>query len=83
MSKNRNRARLILANNNREYNIINKHFEYGYCYICQRRAGSFYASCSPADMHAKGVHGSGKRIFKYKYREYKTWKYNRLTRWRQ
>jgi len=34
-------------------------------------------------MHAKGVHGSGKRIFKYKYREYKSWKYNRLTRWRQ
>lgn len=82
MSKNRNRARLKPASNNREYTLINKHFEHDYCYICQRRAGSFYASCSPGEMNARGVHGSGKRIYRHKAREFKTWKYNRKTKWK-
>lgn len=83
MSKNRNRAKLKKAESNRTYNIIFKHYENNYCYICQKRAGSFYANCSPANMHAKGRHGSGKRIFRHKYREYKTWKHNRKTRWKE
>ncbi len=82
MSKNRNRAKLEKAEDNRSYIISLKHYEYDYCYICQRRSGSFYGSCSPADMHARGIHGSGKRIYRHKFREFKTWKYNRKTRWK-
>lgn len=82
MSKNRNRAKLEKAESNRTYNIIFKHYENNYCYICQRRGGSFYASCSPGEMNARGVHGSGKRIYSFKFREFKTWKYNRLTHWK-
>lgn len=82
MSTNRNRAKFNKAQTSREYIYKLKHYYNCYCYICQRRAGSFYASCSPADMHAKGVHGSGKRIYTYKFRMFKTWKHNRKTKWK-
>lgn len=82
MSKNRNRANFNKAQTSREYTYRLKHYYNCYCYICARRCGNFYGSCSPADMNAKGVHGSNKRIYTYKYREFKTWKYNRKTRWK-
>lgn len=82
MSKNRNRKRLAKANNSKEYIIILKHDVYNYCYICSKRCGSFYADCSPQNMHAKGIHGSGKLIYVYKFREYKSWKYNRKYKWK-
>lgn len=83
MSINRNRAKLKKAETNREYRLVLMHVEYNYCYICQKRAGSFFANCSPANMHAKGRHGSGRRIFRHKYREFKTWKYNRNKQWKE
>jgi hypothetical protein len=82
MSKNRNRAKLKKAQNNREYNITLKHYVYDYCYICARRCGSFYADCSPQNMRAKGIHGSGKLVYAYKFRAFKTWKHNRKTKWK-
>jgi hypothetical protein len=83
MSKNRNRAKFDKEVGNREYKIKLKREQYNYCYICAKRSGNFYADCSPANMHSKGVHGSGKRIFRHKFREFKTWKYNRKTKWKQ
>ncbi len=82
MSKNRNRAKLEKAEDNRSYNLIYKQYENVYCLICSKRAGSFYAGCSPSNMNARGIHGSGKRIYRHKFREFKTWKYNRKTRWK-
>jgi hypothetical protein len=83
MSKNRNRAKLNKAKKSREYTKIAKHFYHDYCYICAKRSGSFYIDCSPQNMRSKGIHGSGKPIYTYKYREYKSWKYNRKTKWKE
>ena len=82
MSVNTNRAKLKKAKNSRVYTITYKHYMNDYCYICARRCGNFYGSCSPADMNAKGVHGSNKRIYAHKFREFKTWKHNRKTKWK-
>lgn len=82
MSTNRNRAKFNKAQTSREYTIMMKHYYYDYCYICSRRCGSFFADCSPQNMHAKGIHGSGKLVYVYKYREFKTWKHNRKARWK-
>jgi hypothetical protein len=81
MSYNRNRARLNKAENSREYKKILFH-ELTYCYICARRYGSHYYSCHPADLSAYR-HGSGKPIYSYTYRSYKTWKHNRKTKYKQ
>ena len=51
-----------------------------YCFICQRRSGSWYYDCSPKKVW--GRHGNGKPIYSYKFREYKSWKYNRKTQWK-
>lgn len=77
-----NSSVLKKAKTNREYNLIYKHDENDYCYVCQRRGGNFYASCSPGYLHARGIHGSGKRIYRHKAREFKTWKYNRKKQWK-
>jgi len=83
MSVNRNRAKLNKAENNRDYNLIYKHYMNDYCFICSKRSGSFYVSCSPADMHHKGRHGNRRPIYRHKFREYKTWKHNRKTKWKE
>ena len=83
MSKNRNRAKLNKAEDSRDYMITLKRELYNYCYICAKRCGNFYADCSPANMHSKGYHGTGKAIYRHKFREFKTWKYNRMTHWRE
>lgn len=65
---------------NRTYKILYKKLLMSSCLICQKRAGSFYASCDGKSV--KGYHGNGKRILSYKHREYKTWKYNRKTQYK-
>lgn len=54
---------------------------YDYCFICQKRSGSWYYSCHPADYKLYR-HGSGKPIQNYKFREFKSWKYNRKTQYK-
>lgn len=76
------RKKLLNVTDNRTYNILYKQFVFNYCYICQRRAGSYFADCSPSGMQSKGRHGSGKYIYRYKARWYKTWKYNRKTQYK-
>ena len=51
---------------------------YNYCFICQRRTGSWYYDCHPVSVRAKR-HGNGKIV---RQRECKTWKYNRKTQWK-
>jgi hypothetical protein len=51
-----------------------------YCFICQKRSGSWYYDCSPNKVW--GRHGNGKPIYSHKYREYKSWKHNRKTQWK-
>ena len=81
MSVNFNRARLKKAKTNQEFRANYFRFEYNYCYICSRRAGSFYYFCSPSTIDADR-HGSGKPIYSHKRREYKSWKYNRKTQFK-
>ena len=78
MSVNRNRAKFNKAQNRREYRLIMMRYEYDYCHICQKRAGSFYAQCDGSKRF--GWHGNGKQIFAADYRAYKTWKHNRKTK---
>lgn len=53
---------------------------YDYCYICQKRNGSWYYDCSPTFVW--GRHGNGKPIQSWKRRAFKSWKHNRLTQWK-
>ncbi len=53
---------------NRSYNIIYKNTDQ-YCYICCRRSGRYGAYCGPSNF--------GKQR-----RSYRTWKYNRKTKWK-
>lgn len=72
MSKNRNRAKLKKAHDNREYSIIQRS-ENIYCFICARRAGNMYGlNCHPSYWIKKGWKG----------RRYMTWKHNRKTQWK-
>ena len=80
MSKNRNRKKFDKALTSREYTLKLMKETYSYCYICQKRSGSWYYDCSPADMHCKHRHGNGRKILPYKYRSYKSWKHNRKTK---
>lgn len=81
MSKKRNRSRLEKANNSKEYHLLQMKFAHSYCYICQKRAGSFYAQCDGRKRF--GWHGNRKQIFAADYRAFKTWKHNRKTKWKQ
>lgn len=81
MSKNRNRAQLKELTG-KEYRIRIMNTLYDYCYICQKRCGSWYYDCSPSDMKNKYRHGDGRKIKNYKYRSFKTWKYNRKTQYK-
>jgi hypothetical protein len=65
---------------NRVYKIVFKKSVYNYCLICQKRAGSFYADCSPGKVY--GVHGSGKKVYSYKYRRNRSWKNYRNNQWK-
>lgn len=67
----------------KEYKVLLKRRIHNTCYICQKRSGSYYADCSPAGAHSKGYHGSGKYIYTTKYREFKSWKYNRRRQYKE
>ena len=54
---------------------------YNYCFICQKRSGSWYYDCSPT--YICGRHGNGKPIQWWKRREFRTWKYNRKTQYKK
>ncbi len=81
MSKNRNRAALKCLIG-KEYKIKFYKFEYNYCYICNKRAGSRFYDCHPTSFNCVGRHGNGKMIENHKARSYKSWKYNRKTKWK-
>lgn len=66
--------------NNRIYKILQYKKIYDYCYICQKREGNYYAYCGPDKVY--GYHGNGKRIYSIQRREYRTWKHNRKTQWK-
>ncbi len=83
MSKNRNRAKFNKAQTSKEYKLLMMHYEYSYCYICTKRCGSFYYDCSPQNTRVRHRHGSGKPIYTWKYRSYKTWKHSRKTKWKE
>ena len=85
MSKNKNRKRTEKAQDNKEYNIIEKNIGL-YCYICVKRGGSYDSSCAPKSYNTKykrGFKNPHKRIEVWKARMYRTWKYNRLTQWKE
>jgi hypothetical protein len=82
MSKNRNRAKLNKAITSKETLIIERVSE-SYCLICNRRSGTHHWDCSPSNISAKHRHGSGKAIFNHKYREFRSWKHNRKTQYKQ
>ena len=81
MSVNRNRGKLNKAITEKEMFILER-IEHSYCLICNKRSGSHHWDCSPSNLQSKHRHGNGKAIFGYKYRSYKTWKYNRKTQWK-
>lgn len=53
---------------------------YNYCFICNKRSGSWYYDCHPNSWKIKR-HGSGKPIYSHKQREYQSWKHNRKTQY--
>jgi len=83
MSKNRNRAKYNNARNQKEFNILFKKDIYSYCYICQKRSGSWFWDCHPSNLKAKHRHGNGRIIESYKFRSFKTWKHNRKYQWKE
>lgn len=80
MSVNFNRARFKMAKSSKEFKLKMFKYHYNYCFICSKRAGCFYYNCR---LHVQNRHGSGKPIENHDYREYKTWKYNRKTQFKQ
>lgn len=77
----KNKKRLSTVTNSRTFNILNKGIIFdGNCHICQKRTGSYYANCDGKPRW--GFHGNGKPIFSKHRRAYKTWKYNRKTKWK-
>lgn len=84
MSKKRNRAELNKANNNREYQILQKN-ETVYCHVCAKRAGRFGATCGPVRWTKpwrRGYKNAKKAIATWQARSYRSWKHNRKTRWK-
>ena len=73
MSKNRNRAKLNKATNNKEYRIIFLNYEY-----------PIYWDDGIVDYpnYRKGFKNPNKRIFNYQVRMFRSWKYNRKTQWK-
>ena len=84
MSKNRNRAKFNKAHGNKEYNMLQKRWTVD-CPICSKRAGSYTATCYPIRWNKKykrGFKNSHKSITTSEAREFRTWKHNRKTKWK-
>jgi len=64
----------------RSYKIVMMKNYYDYCYICQRREGSYDAACCPAKVY--GYHGNHKRVYSTNYRSYRSWKHQRQTQYK-
>jgi len=73
MSKNRNRARFSQANNGREYHIMWINEEYP---MYWDEGLYFYPK------YKRGFVNPNKQIYPSQVREYRTWKYNRKTKWK-
>ncbi len=65
---------------NKEKKVKQMNAIYNYCFICNKRNGSWYYDCSPTIVY--GRHGNGKPIESNKRREYRSWKHNRKTQWK-
>ena len=81
MSKNLNRASLRKAQTSKEYKLSYQK-QRNYCPICAKRAGSLFYSCYDVRL-VKTRHGSGRPIYSYDKREYKSWKYNRKNQYHE
>ncbi len=75
MSKNRNRAKLNKAINDKQYNRIMKN-DGVYCIICVRRSGSYNGTCAPVSTRGRRWTPT------WRYRMNRTWKHNRKTQWK-
>jgi len=73
MSKNRNRARLSKSECGRDYHLISLNEWYPLYWDEGLNFHPYYK---------KGYKNPNKRIPQQKVREYKTWKYNRITKWK-
>lgn len=71
---------LDTTTNNRVYMITFKKSIHTYCYICQKRSGSYYSSCFPGAKY--GHHGNKKPINGQDYRKFRTWKHTRKYQWK-
>jgi hypothetical protein len=74
MSKNLNRAKLNKAKTGREYHIL---------YLNELYPPYWDDGLIEHPRFRRGFKNSNKSIPYYKVRMYKTWKYNRKTRWKQ
>lgn len=74
MSKNRNRTKLNKAETNKEYKVLSLIEEYPPYWD---DGIIFYP------RYKRGSKNPLKRIFSYQVRMYRTWKYNRKTKWKQ
>jgi len=73
MSKNRNRAKLNKAKTNSQYNKLLINMEY---------PAYWDDGLAQYPNWRKGYKNPCKRIFYQQVREYRTWKYNRQTKWK-
>lgn len=74
MSKNRNRAKLNKAEDGRSYHILWIKSEFP----------PYYDECwNLYPRYRSGFKNPKKQIFAFQVRKYKTWKYNRKTRWKE
>jgi hypothetical protein len=78
----KNRKKLNKCSNSRDYKITQTKIEYDYCFICAKRAGSYYYDCSPMTSKRAGRHGSGKIVSTFDAREFRTWKHTRKKQWK-
>lgn len=74
MSKNRNRARLNKAQNDKEYRYLQIGINYP---IYWDEGIMFYPK------YRRGFKNPNKVLQRYEQREFRTWKYNRLTQWKK
>ena len=63
---------------NKEYKIKKMKSIYCYCFICQKRTGSWYYECTPEQFKKVVRRGDGRII----YRPQKNWKKFRKTQWK-
>lgn len=73
MSVNKSRAKLKKANNGREYHII---------WLNELYPPYWGEGTNMYPRYNRGFKSPSKRLQRYQQQAYRTWKYNRLTRWK-